>query len=189
MKAEKGNAGYVKYQQRVRTIRTVILFAVVFAVFAVGLLLHDGDRRNIGSIAAAILCIPAAMSAVSMIMMLLRKPVSSSFAEDMRKRAGDARLLMELYVTTSEHGLYLHAAVIRDNQVAAFAPDARSAAAFQVVAAHLRSALNQACGPVEVWITGNLAEFCEKTDILAEEQTQYPELQEEIAQTLLSLSL
>ena len=189
MKTEKGSAGYVKYQQRVRTIRTVILFAVVFAVFIAGLVIYGGDRRNICSIAAAVLCIPAAMSAVSMIMMWMRKPVSESFAEEVRKLAGDARVLMELYVTTSEHGLYLHAAVIRDGRVIGYAPEARSAAAFHSVSAHIRKALEESCGPVEVTITRNFEEFREQTDELAALQTENPELQDEIAQVLLSLSL
>ncbi len=189
MRTEKGCAGYIQNQQRIRTIRTVILFAVVFAVFGTGMFLNNGDRRNIFSIIAAVLCIPAAMSAVSMIMMLIRKPVASSFAESVRKQAGDACVLMELYVTTTDQGLYIHAAVIRDDQMAAYAPDSRSASVFAACSSYIRKALNQVCGPVDVFITGNLEEFQSKVSELASEKTEYPELQDEIAQTLLSLSL
>ena len=189
MKTEKGCAGYVKYQQRIRTIRTIILFAIVFGVFAAGMIINGGDRRSLFSIAAAVLCIPAAMSAVSMIMMWMRKPVAYDFAEEMQKAAGDARLLMELYVTTKEHGLYLHAVVIRDGQVAAYAPDGRAAAAVTDVSAHIRSVLSQSCGPVQVFITGNLAVFQEHISGMKAAETTDPELQEEIAQILLALSL
>ena len=189
MKTEKGCAGYIRSQQKVRTVRTVILFLIVFAVFAAGMLMNHGDRRNIYSIVAAVVCIPAAMSAVSMIMMWMRKPVTASFAEEMRRLAGDARLLMELYVTTSEHGLYLHAAVIRDDCAAAYAPEARSAAALQAVASHLRNSLNQACGPVRLTVTQDRDEFLTAVKELAALRTEDPELQDEIAGVLLSMSL
>ena len=161
----------------------------MFGVFAAGMILNDGERRNLFSIAAAVLCIPAAMSAVSMIMMWMRKPVTSSFAGEMQKASGDARLLMELYVTTKEHGLYLHAAVIRDNRVAAFVPDERSSAVIEEVSLHLRSALNQSCGPVQVFLTKDPADFREQVAEMSVAETTDPELQEEIAQILLSLSL
>lgn len=189
MKIEKGSAGYVQSQKRIRTIRTIALFAVVFAVFAVGMILNKGDRRNIYSIVAAVGCIPAAMSAVSMIMMWMRKPVTASFAEEMQRLAGDTRLLMELYITTSEHGLYLHAAAVKDDCVAAYAPDPRSESVFSDVSRHIRNSLEQACGPVEVMITRNKEEFCGMLEELAAEETTNPDLQEEIAQVLLSLSL
>lgn len=189
MKAEKGRAGYVKYQQRLRTIRTVICFAVLFAVFTAGLLLNNGDRRNVFSIAAAVLCIPAAMSAVSMIMMWMRKPVSSSFVKEVQDIAGEALVLYELYVTTAEYGLYIHAVVIRDGEIAAYAPEGRSPAARPSVATHIRKCLDQECGPVEFSVTGDYQEFQEKAATLAARETEYPELQEEIAQILLSLSL
>lgn len=189
MRIEKGCAGYIRSQQKVRTVRTVILFLIVFAVFAVGMILNHGDRRNIYSIVAAVGCIPAAMSAVSMIMMWMRKPVTASFAEEMRKAAGDACLLMELYITTSEHGVFLPAAVIRDDCAAAYASGVRSEAALSAVITHLQSALSQACGPVDLTITEDHERFMAIVEELAGRRTEDPELQDEIAQVLLSLSL
>ncbi len=189
MKTEKGSPGYIQGQKRIRTIRTAVLFAAVFAIFAAGMLLNDGDRRNIYSIIAAVGCIPAAMSAVSMIMIWMRKPVPASFVDETRRSAGDARLLFELYITTSEYSLYLHAAVIRDDTIAAFAPDPASEAHLTAVASHIRSTLNQACGPVAVTITKDIRKFRELTAELAGRETIDPDLQDEIVQILLALSL
>ena len=189
MKIEKGIPGYVRSQKRIRTIRTAILFVIVFVIFSVGMILNDGDRRNIYSIIAAVGCIPAAMSAVSMIMMLMRKSVPDSFVKEIRSIAGDARLLMELFITTSEHSLYLYAAVIRDDTVAAYVPEPKSEASLSAVTSHIRSSLDQTCGPVSVIVTDDLREFRELTAELADRETADSELQDEIAQILLALSL
>ena len=58
--------------------QSLISVLLVAAVFTVGMILNKGDRRNIYSIVAAIGCIPAAMAAVSMVLMWMQKPVDAS---------------------------------------------------------------------------------------------------------------
>ena len=195
MRIEKGSPGYVRDQQRVRTIRTILLFCVVAAVFAVGMILNKGDRRNIYSIVAAVGCIPAAMSAVSMVLMWMQKPVDASLAKEVEAKAGHVKLLYELYVTTAEHNLYLKAAAAGVERIAALAEKPRKEGDLQAVLTHLRNALADSCGYVEIEITTDKEVFLELLSDMEQEYTEYcedPDMQdktEHMAQILLALSL
>ena len=72
MKISKGDYGYIRSQKIRRLGRTAALFALAFGIFAVGMILNHGDRKNIYSIVAAVGTIPGAMSLVSTIMMWMR---------------------------------------------------------------------------------------------------------------------
>ena len=86
MKISKGEYGYIRSQKARRLGRTAALFALAFGVFAVGMILNHGDRKNIYSIVAAVGMIPGAMSMVSTIMMWMRHPVSEELHREKRER-------------------------------------------------------------------------------------------------------
>ena len=189
MKTEKGCTGYIKSQQLLRTIRTAAMFAVVFVIFRIGLKLNEGDRRNIYSIIAAVGCIPAAMSAVSMIMVWMRRPVASAFEQEVRARAGDATVLFELYVTSYEVSLYLHAACLRDDHIAAYAPEAKSEGSIALFTRNLKKAIQQAGYEADIRVTADQDTFFGMLGEFAGKETEDPEFQEILTNVLLSQAL
>jgi len=119
-KVEKGKYGYIKDQKYRRTLKTICLFLIPIAIFLVGFVLNQGDRRNIYTIIAIVGVIPAAMAAVSMIMMYLRKPISESLYNEIKSEAGQATMLYELYLTTEKNSMFLDAVLLYGTSVVAY---------------------------------------------------------------------
>ena len=119
-KIEKGKYGYIKDQKYRRTLKTICLFLIPIAIFLVGYVLNHGDRRNIYTIIAIVGVIPAAMAAVSMIMMYLRKPISESLYNEIKNSCGQATMLYELYLTTEKNSMFLDAVMLYGTSVVAY---------------------------------------------------------------------
>ena len=69
MKITKGMPGYIKDQKKKRILITILLFGISIAVFLTGYLTTH-TRNNLLTIVAILGCLPAARSAVGMIMLL-----------------------------------------------------------------------------------------------------------------------
>ena len=119
-KPEKGCYGYIRYQKRIRLLRTVLCFAAAFAIYLIGYLLNDGDKKNIYTIIAMLGIIPASLSCVGAIMMGLRKPMDEVLYRDVKEAAGSLNVAYELYFTTHDTNLFVDAAAVADGTVAAF---------------------------------------------------------------------
>ena len=143
MKAQKGDYGYVRSQKLFRLWRTLGLFAIPVAVFFVGYFLNDGDRRNIYSVIAAVGCIPGALSAVTMITMWLRKPVSPELYQEIKSICGIQTMAYELYVTTHEVSLFLDAVLFSGDTVSAYCDRSVPKENISIIQAHLKKALRE----------------------------------------------
>ena len=189
MKTEKGIPGYVQGQKRIRTLRTILLLALVAAVFLAGLALNGGNRRNLFSIIAALCCIPFAMSCVGMFMMWMRRPVSKELVKAVSEKAAGIRVLYELYITTREHSLFLDAAAIRGNTVTAFTEDPKAAVHIPEVVRHLQRMLPSTDGPAEIKIFRDPDGFIHELQEISTEIPEDPDLEDAVGRTLKALSL
>ncbi len=141
MKIKKGEYGYVRSQKLFRLWRTLGFFAIPAAVFIIGLVLNQGDRMNIYSIIAAVGCIPGCISAVTMITMWLRKPMSEELYQEIQEICGIQTMAYELYVTTQEVSLFLDAVLFSGDTVTAYCDRTVKKADVSAISAHLRKAL------------------------------------------------
>ena len=65
-KIQKGNPGYLNYKKKVEIIRTIVYFAIVFAILALGIW-QTGTRLNLLTVVAILGCLPASKSLVGVI--------------------------------------------------------------------------------------------------------------------------
>ena len=119
-KIRKGDFGYIQKQKRTRLLRTLACFLLPAAFFTVGMVLNQGDRYNIYTIIALVGCIPACMSLVSMIMMWMQKPMRRELYEEIQPHAGDLLMAYEMYMTTRDISIFVDAAAICGEYVAAY---------------------------------------------------------------------
>ena len=141
MKISKGDYGYIRSQKIRRLGRTAALFALAFGIFAVGMILNHGDRKNIYSIVASVGPITVAMSLVSTIMMWMRHPVSEELHEEIARHGGDLRILYELYLTTRDINLFLDATVVCGPYVTAYSSEKTTPQNIHFMEEHIRKSL------------------------------------------------
>lgn len=138
MKIRKGEYGYIRSEKKRRLLRTVVLFGGAFGIFAAGLAANGGDRQNIWSVAAAVACIPGAMSMTGLIMMLLRRPMDEALYQRFSRAAGSLPMLYELYLTTQDKNLFLDAAAVSGEYVMAFTGTSASPGDLAFMEKHIR---------------------------------------------------
>ena len=118
-KVTKGNPGYIRYEQKKRTLITILLFRISLLVFFTGLI-QTGTRKNLFTLVAILGVLPAAKAAVNMIMVLLQKPADPDLVEETKKRAAGLVTSFEMTVTAYEGSMPIDALVVCGNQVACF---------------------------------------------------------------------
>lgn len=140
-KTEKGKYGYIRDQKYRRTLKTICLFIIPIAIFLVGYLLNHGNRNNIYTIIAIVGTIPAAMSAVSMIMMYLRKPISEELYNEIKAAAGQSTMLYELYLTTEKNSMFLDAVLLYGTSVVAYCDREMQPDRINKMQAHIKNSM------------------------------------------------
>lgn len=80
-KLQKGEKGYLAWNQKMSALKTLILFLMPLAVFAMGWW-STGKRENLLTIVAILGCLPACRSAANLVALLRCKEISE---EDYRK--------------------------------------------------------------------------------------------------------
>ena len=141
MKIKKGDYGYIKSQKKKRLFRTIGYFIIPIAVFFIGYVLNKGDRLNIYSIIAAVGCIPGCISAVTMITMWARKPMSEELYKEIDSINGIQTMAYELYVTTQECSLFLDAVLFSGDAVTAYCDRPVKKEQINQIQLHIKKAL------------------------------------------------
>jgi hypothetical protein len=173
VKIKKGEYGYIRSQKKIRVIRTIVAFAFDFAIFFLGLYLNKGDRRNIYSIIAAVGCIPAAMSLVSAVMICMRKPMQETLFQEIRERAGDLRMLYELYLTTQEKNLFLDAVTVCGEYITGYTSEKVKPGHIREIEAHIRRSALKEGYKETVKIFDNKNSFLDRVDQLREKKEDF----------------
>lgn len=161
-KPEKGCYGYIRYQKRIRLLRTVLCFAAAFAIYLIGYLLNDGDKKNIYTIIAMLGIIPASLSCVGAIMMGLRKPMDEVLYRDVKDAAGSLNVAYELYFTTHDTNLFVDAAAVADGTVAAFTHEDVKQDVIRFMEDHIEKSLRASGHRRKVKIFQNEKQFLER---------------------------
>ena len=122
-KVKKGDYGYIRSEKVRRTLKSALFLALPLAFFIFGLIINHGDKKTIYSVVAVVGCIPACISIVSMLMMLMRHPMERALYEEVDARAGDLTMAYELFLTTYEKNLFLDATAIGGDYLIAYTSD------------------------------------------------------------------
>ncbi len=167
MRDKKGEYGYIRSEKKRRLVRTVLLFAIAFGVFAAGLVLNGGDRRNIWSIVAAVGCIPGAMSMTGLIMIWLRRPMDAELYRRISGAAGDDLLMLyELYLTTQDKNMFIDAAAVCGEYVMAFTSEKATSGEIAFMEQHIRRSLQGAGYRTTVKIYTDAGKYAERLEQL-----------------------
>lgn len=101
MKITKGMPGYIRDQKKKRILITILLFGISIAVFLTGYLTTH-TRNNLLTIVAILGCLPAARSAVGMIMLLPYRSFEEEKVREVETAAAGILSAYDMVLTSSE---------------------------------------------------------------------------------------
>lgn len=172
---KKGDFGYIRQQKLLRLMRTIACALLPAAFFTVGIILNRGDRYNIYTVIAMVGCIPVCMSLVSMIMMWLQKPMKPELYEEIRARAGSLLMAYELYMTTREISIFIDAAAVCGDYVAAYTDRPAKRKDLDFMEEHISKTLRANHYKMSVKIFDQKKAFLERLDTLRARQADFEE--------------
>lgn len=173
MRIEKGSFGYIRRQKYVRVLRTLGFFGLAAAILLAGLILNHGDKKNIYTVIAMVGCIPAAMSFVSMVMILLRKPMSSELYHEISEHQGKLMVMYEVFLTTRDLNMFLDAVIICGDYVTAYESEDAKSSDITFMEEYLKRTLRASGYNVSVKIFDSKKHFLERMDALVEKEENY----------------
>ena len=200
IRADKGQYGYFSSEKRRRLLITLGLFAGPVLVLVISWLYY-GSRMNIWTVVAAVGCLPACKSCVSLVMILMRRPMDKALYEEIRAHQKDLTMAYEMYMTFYEKSAYLDAAAVCGNTVVGYSSDPKIDASY--MAQNAQKLIRKNGYKVDVKILTDLRPFLERLDSMNEHRSsleegirfqpdpRYPSLSrnELIMHTLLALCL
>lgn len=110
-KVKKGNFGYIKAQRKIEIIKTVGMFGISLALYAIGYI-TTGEKANLLTIVAVLGCLPASKSAVSMIMYLRAKGCSQELFDFIKAMTNSLWGIYDLYFTSYDKNFQVSHLVI-----------------------------------------------------------------------------
>lgn len=122
-KVQKGAYGYIRYQKIRRILITLLMFGIPLMIFLTGLYITKGDRKNMFTFVAIMGCLPAAKAAVSMILILMQKPMKAEVYETVKEHVKDMTVLYESTVSSYEKNIALPCIVISGLNVVCYMED------------------------------------------------------------------
>lgn len=114
LKTEKGTFGYLNKQRIIEIVRTIFMFACAIILYLIGFITLK-TNKNIWTILAVLSILPAAKSAVSMIMFLRFSSITNEEYETVENCRGAIPIIYELVFTTTEKAYYIKSAACCDN--------------------------------------------------------------------------
>lgn len=100
-KIQKGKPGYLNYKKKVEIIRTIVYFAIVLAVLALGIW-QTGTRLNILTVVAILGCLPASKSLVSVIARFPYPSIDPDKAKEIAKLSRHLTVCYDTVITSRE---------------------------------------------------------------------------------------
>lgn len=95
----RGTRNYIDSQKKYEIVRTFLYFALSLSLFMAGVI-QTGERANILSIVAVLGCLPASKSAVSAIMFLRFKSLSTQAADEIGRHSQGLACLYDMVFTS-----------------------------------------------------------------------------------------
>lgn len=100
-KIQKGKPGYLNYKKKVEIIRTIVYFAIVLAVLALGIW-QTGTRLNILTVVAILGCLPASKSLVGVIARFPYPSIDPDKAKEIAKLSRHLTVCYDTVITSRE---------------------------------------------------------------------------------------
>lgn len=197
---KKGDYGYIQMERK-RRILTTILFFLPPIIFLITGILIWGNRMNLLTVLAVLLCLPAGKHMVSLIMILMYHSMEEDKYQQIEAHKGSLTMAYETVLTNYEKNTYVDAFAICGNQVVGYSGAEK--ADLKYAEKNTQKILHQNGYQVTVKILKDFNHFVERLDSLNAHETslradipftpdeRYPDLNREdmIKHTILAISL
>lgn len=201
LKSKKGLYGYFAAEKKRRIIITVVMFLIPLMIFMSGYL-YSGSRNNLMTVVAMVGLIPASLSMVSLIMIMMRHSLPKEEFDAIDPHIGSLTFAYELYMTSEKENAMVDCIVICGNEVVGLVTDPKTNLRF--AQSHLQKMLKaDGWQGVKVLMLGDQKHFIERMDSMNAHEKElrsgisftpreaYPDLDREdlIRLTALNISL
>lgn len=144
---------------------TILLYVFPLCLLAIGINITK-TRNNILTVVAMVCVIPAAMSTVGMIMMLMRRSIPKEEYDEIDPHIGTLTFAYELYMTSEKQNALVDCVVFCGNEVVGLVTDRKTDIKF--AQSHLQKMLHSAGYKVSVHMLGDIKHFTDRLDSLNE---------------------
>lgn len=125
-KLERGEYGYLKSKKKDVLVHTILMVLIGVAIFIIGLLLNKMEARNVFTIIAICMVLPAAKSFVSVIILFPYKAMDRATKErlDSYAKVSDT-ILYDVVFTSSEKVMHLDCIYVTGYQIIGYTSRAK----------------------------------------------------------------
>lgn len=113
---QKGEFGYLPYEKKVATIRTVIMFVMALIIFFTGYF-WTKTKANVFSIIAVLALLPASRSLVNMIMYYRAPQYMEEIKNSVDEIKGNVTVLYQLYLTSYQKNFPVSCFAVKGNHL------------------------------------------------------------------------
>lgn len=118
-KKQVGEFGYLDYIKKKNILKTVIAFAVVFAVLIAGIIIFK-TKTNYMTVLSVVLVLPAAKMAVACYIAVTHKGCDEATHNEVLAEAGKLTSLFDCIVSNSKKPIGVSAVVVTDSCICAY---------------------------------------------------------------------
>ena len=140
MKQKKGEPGYLDHQLKVEIIKTLISFALVLAILALGII-QTGTRLNLLTVVAILGALPACKLLVGVITRFPYRSIPSETAEEIRKNTEYLTVAYDMIITSTEKIMPVDCIVISGHTVCGYTRSQKVDCAY--LGKHIKNILSQ----------------------------------------------
>ncbi len=162
-KSMKGQYGYFRSEKKRRALVTFGFFAIPILILISGIL-YTGSKKNFLTVIAMVGFIPAAMSMVSFIVIMMRTSISRELYDAIDPHIGSLTYAYELYLTSEKQNALVDCLVFCGNEVVGLVTDPHTDPRF--AKDHLQKYLRADGYKVSVYMLTDVRHFVERCDSL-----------------------
>lgn len=169
---EKGEFGYFSSEKKKRTLITAAMLGVPLLIFVTAWIYFQ-SRLTIWTVIAVVGCLPGCKSLVSLIMMLMRRPMDEKLYGQIRVHQGNLVMAYEMYMTFYEKSAYIDAIAVCGNTVVGYSSDPKIDTDF--MAAEAQKIVRKNGYKVDIKILKEVKPFLERLDSMNEHRQSLEE--------------
>ncbi len=168
---ERGEYGYLKDRKKKALSGTILMVLIGIAIFVTGLLLNKMEARNIFSVIAICMVMPAAKYFVSYVVLFPYKPMDTETKERLSSYAKENdTILYDVVFTSSEKVMHLDCIYVTGHQVIGYT--SRKKDNLQIMTEYLKKEIKNRCIPYTVYIVAEEKQIKDRMKLRGEESAE-----------------
>lgn len=169
---EKGEFGYFSSEKKKRILVTAVMLGIPLFIFVTAWI-YFKSRLTVWTVIAVVGCLPGCKSLVSLIMILMRRPMDEKLYQKIRAHQGTLVMAYEMYMTFYEKSAYIDAFAICGNTVVGYSSDPKIDTDF--MSSEAQKLVRKNGYKVDIKILKELKPFLERLDSMNEHKESLEE--------------